>query len=94
LRIIIVTKQTKRGLKYYAYHRGVFSFFHVFCFINQILFTGYESFEDCISAAEGRLAPDPPRNTKIVDVIDYKFDGAEYGIIDDQIYLPPTKEEP
>jgi len=70
LKIIIVSKHTKRGLRYYAYHRGLFSFFHVFCSINQVLFSVDDTFDGCVEAASLALTPDPPRNTKIVAVVD------------------------
>ena len=73
MKIIIVSKQTKRGLRYYAYHRGIFSFFHVFCFVNSVSVFGYESLSDCVSCSEESLTPDPPSNSKIVSVVDIKI---------------------
>ena len=73
MKIIIVSKDTKNGLRYYAYHRGVFSFLHVFCFVNQVFFTGDASYNGCVLAAKAALTPPPPRNTKIISVVDIKI---------------------
>jgi len=70
LKIIIVSRRTKNGLRYYSYNGGALSFIHVFCCLNALCSFGYESIDECLSESEKALVPDPPPNTKIAAVYD------------------------
>ena len=70
MKIIIVSQQTKAGLRYYAYKRGILSFFLIFPLFNRISLSGYVSLDSCVSSVNFELIPDPPKKTKVEAVFD------------------------
>ena len=69
MKIAIVRQMTKKGERYYAYKTGLLSYLGIFCAFNKILLASGDTPEECIKEAKSTLAPDPPPNRKLIEIV-------------------------
>ena len=70
MKIIIVKKNTKQGERFYAYRRGILSFFGIYCIFNTITGWGERTKEECIEYAKEYFIPEPKPNKKIIGEVE------------------------
>jgi len=70
MKIAIVKQTRKWGERYYAYRVGLLSRLGMFCMFNRIGFSGGDTPEECLKNTKFDLEPDPPRNSKVVKIVE------------------------
>jgi len=69
MKIVIVKQNMKWDERYFAFRSGLLSRLGIFCLFNRIGFSGGDTPEECIKSAKYELKPDPPLNSKVVEIV-------------------------
>ena len=69
MKIAIVKQNFKHGVRYNPYRVGLLSRLGIFCMFNRIGFSGGSTPEECLKHIKYELQPDPPKNSKVVEIV-------------------------
>lgn len=70
MKIVVVRKFTKNGIRFYAYKHGLLTRLKIFCYFNSVHFTVSCTQEHCIAAAREELRPGPDPDRQIISIVD------------------------